>query len=613
MKSYVLVGSPNSGKTTFYNWITGSHFKTVNYPGSTVEYSVGSIASNLGKDISFIDTPGTYSLNPKSPDEEVTSSVLYDLNKDDKNKNVILVMDGLHIDRSLIMALQLKKAGFPFSVIVTMDDLLKKYNKDLNFVKLAELLGADVFPFNGQTGEGLKEIVSGLKTKNEFEIKKLNWTYLDYQKAKIELNSILNQVKLNQDQSNFLSLTQKMDKYALGKFGFIIFFFLMTLLFASLFWFSTPFSDAIKWMFATLSESLDKGMPESLFRDFLSKGILSSFSAILVFVPQIFLLFLGLGILESSGYLPRAAAIIDHPLRKLGLGGRSFVPLLSGFACAVPALMAARNISSRKERMISLFIIPLMSCSARIPVYALLISFFIVDNPFIAGMVMAALYLMSLTVGSIAALVLSRFIPAGKDQFFLMELPLYRAPKWRILINQALQKTRSYVVKAGPIIFIFAVILWASTEFPRVDSKAPHLSESYAAQLGQVMEPIFRPMGVDWRVGVGLISAFAAREVFVSSLAVTFKVTEDSEKQAQELSEVMKNASFPNGEKIFTFGSVFGLIVFFMIALQCMSTVAVQIKESGSFKFAMIQLVSLNLIGYILAVMINQTYSFLLK
>lgn len=613
MRSYVLVGSPNSGKTTFYNWITGSHFKTVNYPGSTVEYSVGSIALNLGKDISFIDTPGTYSLNPKSPDEEVTSSVLYDLNKDDKNKNVILVMDGLHIDRSLIMALQLKKAGFPFTVIVTMDDLLRKYKKDLNFMKLAELLGADVFPFNGQTGEGLKEIVAGLKTKNEFEIKKLNWTYLDYQKAKIELNSILNQVKLNQDQSNFLSLTQKIDTYALGKFGFIIFFFLMTLLFASLFWFSTPFSDAIEWMFATLSENLDKVMPESLFRDFLSKGILSSFSSILVFVPQIFLLFLGLGILESSGYLPRAATIIDHPLRKLGLGGRSFVPLLSGFACAVPALMAARNISSRKERMISLFIIPLMSCSARIPVYALLISFFIVDNPFIAGVVMAALYLMSLIAGSCAALILSRFIPVGKDQFFLMELPLYRAPKWKILIKQAMQKTRSYVFKAGPIIFVFAVILWASTEFPRVDSKSPHLSQSYAAQLGQVMEPIFRPMGVDWRVGVGLISAFAAREVFVSSLAVTFKVTEDSEKQAQELSEVMKNATFPNGQKIFTLGSVFGLIVFFMIALQCMSTVAVQIKESGSFKFAIIQLVSLNLIGYILAVVINQIYSFLLK
>lgn len=616
MNSFVLVGAPNSGKTTFYNWLTGSNFKTVNYPGSTVEYNIGTLAENISSvvsNIQFIDTPGIYSLNPKSPDEEVTCSVLYDLNNENKNKNVILVIDGLHVERNLILALQLREAGFPFSIVITMSDLLNKFKKEIDIKKLSQLLGVDVFIFNGQNGEGLKEIVENLKAKTATELKRNHWTYLDFQKAKIELNELLKQIKVNSESQEFLSFTHRMDQLLLGKLGFFIFFILMAFLFASLFWFSAPFSDGIEAGFSFLSEKIDSFLPETLFREFLTKGIITSFSSILVFVPQIFLLFFGLGILESSGYLPRAAALIDHPLRKMGLGGRSFVPLLSGFACAVPALMATRNISSRKERLLSLFIIPLMSCSARIPVYGLLISFLVADNILIAGVIMAGLYLLSLVMGSLASLILSRFIPAGKDQFFLMELPLYRKPRWKILIKQAMQKTKSYVVRAGPIIFTFAIILWLATQFPRIEMQAPELSESYAGKVGQIMEPLFKPMGVDWRVGVGLISAFAAREVFVSSMAMTFKVTQDEDKQAQELIEVMRTASFTDGTPIFTYGSVIGLIIFFMIALQCMSTVAVQIKESGSLKFAIAQLVTLNFVGYLLAVLINQTYSFLFR
>lgn len=617
MKSFVLVGAPNSGKTTFYNWLTGSNFKTVNYPGSTVEYNIGQVVSDLvegdDKNIQFVDTPGTYSLIPKSPDEEVTYSVLYELKKEDKKKNVILVIDGLHLERNLIMALQLKKAGFPFSIVVTMADLLEKYNKKIDVLKLSEILGVKIYTFDGQSGKGLKEIVNSLQVQTDFELKKIQWTYLEFQQAKVEINEILKKVEVSKQDNSFLKFTHQMDKILLGKFGFIIFVLLMSLLFASLFWFSAPISDGIEGFFNLLSAKVEEFLPESLLREFLTKGVLTSFSSILVFVPQIFFLFLGLGILESTGYLPRAATLIDHPLRKMGLGGRSFVPLLSGFACAVPALMATRNISSKKERILSLFIIPLMSCSARIPVYGLLISFLIADNVLVAGFLMAGIYMASLVVGGIASLIYSRFLPASKDQFFLMELPLYRRPRWRILLKQSVQKTKSYVTRAGPIIFMFALLLWGATQFPRVEAKAPELADSYAGQLGHVMEPLFKPMGVDWRVGVGLISAFAAREVFVSSMAVTFKVTAEEDKQAQELNEVMKTASFPSGEKIFTVGSVLGLIVFFMIALQCMSTVAVQIKESGSVKFAVFQLVTLNLVAYTLAVIINQTYSFLFK
>ncbi|NUM59451.1 MAG: ferrous iron transporter B [Bdellovibrionaceae bacterium] len=614
MKTYVLIGTPNSGKTTFYNWLTGSHFKTVNYPGSTVEYNVGDISPDYGEKFKFIDTPGTYSLDPKGPDEEVTASVLFELDKENKRKNVILVVDGLHLGRSLVMALQLKKAGFPFTVVVTMHDLLEKYKERIDFSKLSAWLGADVFPFNGQTGEGLKEIIDGLKIKENFEVQKLNWTYLDQQQARNSIRIALNEMDRHENSESFFKTTHKVDAFILGRWGYAFFFIIMTVLFASLFWLATPFADGIEFLFAKAVVLLEAYFPASQWRDFITQALLSGFSSVLVFVPQIFLLFFGLGVLESSGYLPRAAALIDHPLRKMGLGGRAFVPLLSGFACAVPALMATRNISSRKERLLAMFVIPLMSCSARVPVFGLLIAFLVGDNVLVSGLFMALLYFASLLIGAIAALILSRYLPEGKDQFFLMELPIYRAPKWKQLVIHALQKTKSYVVRAGPIILFFSLVLWAGAQFPRNEmGHSPELAQSYVGRLGHLMEPFFKPMGVDWRVGVGLISAFAAREVFVSTLAVTMKVTADEETQPKELIEVMKSATFTDGSKIFTYGSVLGLIIFFIVALQCMSTVAVQIKESGSVKLALMQLASLNLVAYVLAVAVNQTYCFLFK
>jgi ferrous iron transport protein B len=611
---YVLVGQPNSGKTTLYNWLTASNYKTVNYPGSTIEYSMGSMDPKLGSDKTFVDTPGTYSLIPKSPDEVVTSQVLYD-NEQTKSAHCLLVIDGLHLERQLILAYQMKEAGISFSMAITMADLLKEQHTQIDFDLLSKSLGVLVFTFNGQTGEGLEKIVAGLPTSSTASRAprtKLNWTYLDFQRAKVTASELVQKVTRKKGTHDVYAFTKKLDRIFLSRFGYLFFFLIMTFLFASLFWFSAPFSDFIETAFGYLSTQIETRFPDSFFATFISQGILASMAAVLVFVPQILFLFLGMGFMESSGYLPRAAALIDHPLKKMGLGGRSFVPILSGFACAIPALMATRNISSKRERMITNFIVPLMSCSARLPVYGLLLMFLFTDNAFIIGLALAGLYFGSLVMGAIASIIISKMVKPTKDQFFMMELPLYRRPRLRIIIKQALSKTRSYVVRAGPIVLAFAVVLWLASQFPRVNQQTPALEDSYIGQLGHIMEPLFKPMGVDWRVGVGLISAFAAREVFVASLAVTFKVTAQDDLQQQGLLEIMNQATFPDGKPIFTAGSVLGLIFFFMVALQCMTTVAMQTRESGSAKFAWMQLVVFNIVAYVGAVAINQIYSFLL-
>lgn len=609
--TYVLVGQPNAGKTTLYNWLTGSNYKTVNYPGSTIEYSTGAINPKLGANKIFVDTPGMYSLIPKSPDEIVTSQVVYEYEAT-RMAHVLLVIDGIQLERQLILALQMKEAGIDFSIIVTMADLLKEQNNLMDFHQLSSALQVPIYLFNGQTGEGLQKIIAELPVVVKVTARKqLAWTYLDFQRAKIEVLKQLDSVTLRARTKDVYSFTRKLDAFFLSGFGYLFFFVVMTLLFASLFWFSTPFSDLIESGFAFLSAQIEMRFPDSFLATFISQGIVASFAAILVFVPQILFLFLGLGFLESSGYLPRAAALIDHPLQKMGLGGRSFVPLLSGFACAVPALMATRNISSKRDRFITSCIIPLMSCSARLPVYGLLLLFLFPENSFLVGLLFAGLYFLSLFFGAVASMILSKIIKPTKDQFFMMELPLYRRPRLRVILKQAISKTQSYVFRAGPIILMFAVLLWVGAQFPRVNNQTPDLADSYIGQLGHAMEPFFKPMGVDWRVGVGLISAFAAREVFVSTMAVTFKVTSQEEQQEHDLLQIMNTASFADGTPIFTVGSVLGLIFFFMIALQCMTTVATQIRESGSAKFAWGQLLILNVVAYLGAVGINQTYRFL--
>lgn len=611
-----LVGAPNCGKTTLYNWLTGSKFRTVNYPGATVEYSLGHLEAKLGNDFELMDTPGTYSLHPKSADEEVTRRALFEEGRQGNPQGVIVVVDGTQISRHLILADQIRESGFPMLIVITMDDLLKKQVLEMDAKVLSKSMKCRVVLFDGVTGRGLAEIVAAMRelefTSPPPRLPPVWSPELSSSKSQ-EFEAIGQKAlfKVDQDRlrlKNVFRATERIDRFLLHPiWGLFLFFLIMGTLFSGIYWLATPLMDAIDTAITWVGQFVYNLAPGTFWADFLSHGLIASFSAVLVFVPQIFILFWGIGILEGTGYLARAATLIDRPFQKLGLSGRSFVPVLSGFACAVPALMATRNIPSGRDRWITNFMIPLMSCSARLPVYALLLGFLFQEegSSWKAGFSLAGLYFGSLLLGFIAAAVLNRMIPKGKGSFFMMELPLYRRPRWATVFHQALSRTKSFVVKAGPIIFIMAVILWTGTTFPnyQASDEREKVQTSYIGQLGLAMEPAFEPMGVDWRVGVGLLSAFAAREVFVSSMAVVFQVaSEDEGSQQRNLLDIMGSAVNSKGQKIFTVSSVLGLIVFFMIALQCMSTVGMAYQETKSWKFALGQLASFNIIAYILSV-----------
>ena len=614
-----LVGAPNSGKTTLYNWLTGSRFKTVNYPGATVEYSLGKLAAHLGTGILAMDTPGTYSLHPKSADEVVTIKSIYENPEFGEATGIIVVLDGTQLSRHLQLALQVKETGFPMIVVITMADLLRKEGIEIDMDYLRKTLGCQVLQFDGLLAGGLLEIVAEAQKVplDVFPKRPRVWDFDELDLKMKECDRIASEALSHKTDSpevrlkKIVATTEKIDRVLLHPIlGLVMFMVIMGALFSSIFWLAAPFMDYVDQGFSFLNKVVGDLGPGTLWADFLANGVVSSFGAVLVFVPQIFILFFGIGLLESSGYLARAATLIDRPFSALGMSGRSFVPLLSGFACAVPAIIATRNISSARDRWITSFVIPLMQCSARLPVYALLIAFlFHGESPIAAGLVFAALYLGSLFVGGLAAGIVNKFLPHNDNSFFMMELPIYRKPKMRVLLRQSLTRTMNYVKRAGPMIFVFAVIIWVGTNFPNYNIENPHdkLEQSYAGQLGKVIEPVVSPMGVDWRVGVGLISAFAAREVFVSSLAVTFNIADDNEDtQQQSLLAQMSSAVNQAGEKVFTISSVIGLMIFFMIALQCMTTVAIQAKESGSIKMAVGQLIAFNVVAYVLVVVVVQ-------
>lgn len=628
MSTWALVGSPNSGKTTLYNWLTGSRSKAVNYPGATVEYSIGTLRSGLSQkwnnlDLKIVDTPGVYSLTPQSEDEVVTFKTLFSKNQSLEIDGVIVVVDATQLNRHLVLVRQLLKTGYPLLVVVTMADVVSKQKANLNLDILSRALGVATVAFDGVLGKGLDQIIQNLQkiisTPAKFSVQAPPvWTLAEQEAQLIQVQKIADEVIQSPHQpGESKDRSFVLDRFLLHPiFGFVFFFIFMTLLFASVYWLAKPIMDQVDQLFSFLSDHTTQLIP-GLLGNFLGEGLISAIGGVLIFIPQIFILFLGIGFLEASGYLARAAVLVDKPLSWIGLGGRSFVPILSGFACAIPALMATRNIASRKEKFLAQMIIPLMTCSARLPVYGLMIGFLYSDQqPLMAGMVMAILYFGALLMGAIASRLISILVlRSHKQSRLMMELPPYRRPRFRALLIQALTKAKSFSLRAGPIILVLALVLWFGTHFPRPESgvevsKSELATHSYAAQFGQAIEPVFKPLGVDWRVGFGLISAFAAREVFVSTLALVFNVEGDEEQQTQGLLSAMREAHFSDGSKIFTTASVVGILIFFMIALQCISTVGMIKKETGSWKIAFFQLVISNGVAYALAFVAVNTLKF---
>lgn len=650
-----LIGPPNSGKTTLFNLLSGKNYKTVNYPGSTVEYSISKILNKHSINANILDSPGIISLVPFSPDEKISVDSLFSHPDFGTPDIVAVTVDVSQLSRHLYLVKQLLNSNFRVIVILTMNDILRRKGFEISEQKLGEILNCEVVKVDGRSGKGIDDLLKTVRKKiNEIngneEDSKINFTRAghdlidSFRKIEEIENEVLVSVKgedsngkfdiqkvneklvvLNSQRSYAKpdEFTLKADKIILHKYlGLLIFFCIMGLTFTSIFWIAAPVMDLINEFFSYLSDNASEIIGEGWFGNLISNGIINGVGSVLVFLPQILILFLILGLLEDTGYLARGAMLIDKPLSKIGLNGKSFVPLLSGFACAIPAIMATRTIANRKERLLTIFIIPLMSCSARLPVYALMIAFLLPrDKPWYGGIVLSVIYVFSILSSIIIAALANKFsnsIVREKDNSsFILELPAYRRPSLNTVINSTINNARQYLFKAGPVILYLSLILWFFTYFPDINPEivnagkshdeitqlknSERISNSYAADFGKFIEPVMKPIGMDWRIGVSLISAFAAREVFVSSMALIFKITEDDDNLQNSLLESMKSAEIEDtGQKLFTTATTTGLIVFFVFAMQCLSTVAITKKETGSWRFPLLQIAVFTLLAYLL-------------
>lgn len=627
-KVVVLVGAPNAGKTSIYNHLTGSRFKTVNYPGATVEYSLGRLRSGANPPrpaetepschgaaprtavesgtIQVMDTPGIVSLIARSQDEQVALSALVSLDSilsvPDKTPHLLVVMlDATQPARHLPLVRQILSSGFPAVVGLSMNDLARRQGREIDANRLSEILQAPVVEVDGRTGAGVPELVSCIEaTLPETPSPVSVPDSITDQEIQEGFRWADDVVQRTRRTAQAPSATEnpglgRLDRIALHPvLGLLMFAVVMTALFWSVFSAAAPFMDLVDAAFSWLGSQAGDVLGDNWYSHLLVDGVIAGGGAVFTFVPQIAILFLALGLLEDSGYLSRGAMLVDRFLLLIGLNGKSFVPLLSGNACAIPAIMAARTIPGRRERILTLLVIPLMSCSARLPVWGLLLALLVPsDKPWLGGLALTGIYLLSLVFASVVAVVggkLLRIAPSHTG--FQVELPQWRPPTFRTVVVSAWDRTVSYLRRAGLTILCVSIAFWLFMNLPTPE-------HSVATVVGQWMAPLLHPMGVDWRVGVALIAAFAAREVFVSALAVVFSVQAAGGDQG--LVEAMRHATFEgSGQLVFTAASTAGLVVFFLIALQCLTTVAVMRKEVSN-KFALGQMVGFVALAWLLA------------
>ena len=571
------MGSPNSGKTTLFNHLTGSKQKTVNYPGSTVDFAQGALIGH--SDVIVVDIPGIYSLSPKAEDEKVAIRAIKNLSsliKDAQIFMAISVVDSTQRSRQLSVTKQILDLEIPTVIALTMTDIAFKQEKQINIDQLSQDIGVPIIGVNGRTGgntTGLKHILLDAISKQNHPpkikpIKKMPDHY--YEETRYWAESIVNKYG-SRPQEKVSTVSDILDKLTLHPvYGLLSFFLILGGFFYSIFSLATPLMDGIDGVFSFLSNSLQLLPLPSKMQAFLNEGVLNALASIFVFLPQIAILFLGINILESSGYLARAAVLVDKPLSKIGLSGRAFVPLLSGCACAIPALMAARNIASHRQRLVCMFIIPLMQCAARLPVYGLLLAFLFPKQPLKSAIALTSIYIGSIIIASLVARLVAYWLDVEKKQgVFHLELPSWKLPILKNILLSVWFQSRSFVVGAGPVIFTISLILWVLSYYPSSDY-------SFIMMVGQWIEPLFAPMGVDWRVGVAILLSFAAREVFVSVLAVMFSINTD----VSSIRDVLSLATHADGSGlIFTVPVIVGLIFFLWLRFSVVQPLLLQEKK----------------------------------
>lgn len=591
MPRVALVGMPNVGKTALFNKLTGSFQRVANFPGVTVEKKTGWISEKGNKIIEVVDLPGIYSLDATTLDEKVTKDFLLKKEKDSSADLFILVLDATNLDKSLYLAFQLKQLGYPLFIALNLMDEAKKRNLTLNLEKMSYSLEAVIVPISASTGDGILNLISSIKDylANTSELSLvIPENSQKFFRAPEYVNGIFKKIDKLLESVTLTKLrpdtfSEKMDHFILHPvWGIIILFCLLILIFQTLFSWASPIQDLIESGFSFLGTIANNFITHDLLRSLVVDGIISGVGGVLVFLPQIVLLFLFIQFLEDLGYLGRAAFLMDSFMRKMGLPGKAVIPLLSSHACAIPGILATRVIDNYRERLITILVIPLTTCSARLPVYAILIGALIPNTPVMGiswlklpGLVLFGLYMLGFISAMLVSLIFKKVLPHSSPSMLLMELPPYRIPKIKNLLFVMKNKAMVFLKKAGGIILVVSIVIWVLVTFPQKDGVS-QIENSYAASIGRVFVPVFKPLGFDWRITTALIPSIGAREVVVSALSLVLAIEGSEEEMSKALVQQ------------FGLGTLVALLIWFVFAPQCISTFAVMKRETNSMKWPVI-------------------------
>lgn len=693
-----LVGNPNTGKSTLFNLLTGLNQKIGNFPGITVDKKIGFCKLDSGKTAEIVDLPGTYSLYPKSKDESIVFQVLADKSNTSHPDVVVLIADATNLRRNLLLFSQVADLGLPMLLVLNMTDLAKKEGININVDKLAKRLGVQVVAISARESNGIEKLRAALAhvTLISTQLKSIDATifaadaiaaikvkfgvdnnyyalqilhqheHLDFFTAKEQeeietieqanhfdtntlqaaetvaryrhLSTVLTDVVIDLGAEKKFKVTDKLDSILTHKiWGFAIFIGILFLIFNAIFAWATYPMDLIDGAFGWLAQLGHDYLPPGLLTDLVLDGVLAGLGGIVIFVPQIAILFAFISILEDTGYMARVTFLMDKIMSKVGLSGKSVVPMIGGLACAVPSIMAARNIESWKDRMITIMVTPLVSCSARLPVYILIISL-IVPNERIFGVInkqglaLMAMYLIGLAAAVLVAWVMKFILKARERSYFIMELPVYRTPRWKNVFLTVYEKSKTFIFEAGKVIIAISIVLWVMASFgpgdrfENIDKKyattladttqntnhiqslisSEKLENSYVGILGHWIEPAIRPLGYDWKIGIALITSFAAREAFVGTMATIYSVDGGDEDTDTIRERMAASINSKTGLPVYSFATGISLMLFYAFAMQCMSTVAVVYRETKSWKWPMIQLVYMTALAYVASLVAYQ-------
>jgi ferrous iron transport protein B len=616
-----LSGNPNCGKSSLFNILTGLSQKITNIPGTTIECKLGFATIN-GKRYRIIDTPGTYSIDAKSEDEAAATGIYKSGSKLEPDL-IVYIADATNLKRNLLYFSQLSDLNKPMLLVLNMVDVANFKGIEVDVERLERELGIKVITTNARVGDGVKELkeaipISTFKShypflSDEADVEPLVMRYQ-------QINKLLERVVTRKSQRELI--TAKLDPILTHPvWGYLIFLLVLLVIFQSVFKLAEWPMEQIELGFDWMGKQVFNNLPESWIRSLIVNGLLAGLAGVIVFIPQIAILFVFMSILEDTGYLARVSFIMDKILRGLGLSGKSVVPLLSGAACAIPAIMATRNIENWKDRIITIMVTPLMSCSARLPVYTLLISL-AVPNTYILGifslkgLVLLIMYVIGTMASLIAAVIFKIFIKQKSLNYFIMELPMYHPPRWKNVGLMVWIKSKSFVTEAGKVILVVSVILWflASYGPPKgvdtgyVPIETENLDESYAGHFGKTIEPVIKPLGFNWKIGIALLTSFAAREVFVGTMSTIYSV--DDGENLTLLRDKLRNEKDPEtGEPVYSLVVVFSLMIFYAFAMQCVSTLAVVYKETKSLKWPIIQFVYMTALAYVSSLFVYQVFS----